>query len=176
MDIIRELMNFNSFWTIWFWLLHVVAWSMASHFTLGVPFDMVIEANRENDEQGPYARATEALILAQVFRFNALFKRYGAVLVGFTAFLLAVLVTLGTLGGSEFARAVFTLMLPLTLIYVFTIRFAARIDRDGLRGAGLRKALGRQRLLNQLIGVLGISLAVILAVHQVVQNIESFLL
>ncbi|MEM8657896.1 MAG: hypothetical protein AAGF22_07350 [Pseudomonadota bacterium] len=173
MDIVRELMNFNSFWTIWFWLAHVVAWSMASHFTLGVPFDMVVEANREKEEGGPYARATDAMIQAQIFRFTTLFRRYGMLLSGSTAFLIAVLLTLGTLGDSEFARAMLSIMIPLTLIYIFTIRFAIRMEREGLSGATLRKALGKQRLINQLFGLLGISMAVLLAMYQAISRGSS---
>ena len=53
MFVLQELMNFQSFWSLWFWLTHAVAWSLASHFTMGVPYDLVVETNREEAEDGP---------------------------------------------------------------------------------------------------------------------------
>ncbi len=167
-------MNFDSFWTLWFWITHVVAWSMASHFTMGVPYDMVIEANREKVEDGPYARATEALIQAQVFRFATLGRKYGVLLTGFSAFLLTTLITLGTLGDLEFARALLTLLAPLTFIYVLTVRAAIKVQRTGARDTDLRAVIKRQRIINQLIGLLGVSLAVVAAMYEALSNLASF--
>ena len=31
-----EIIDLNSFWNIWYWMLTVVAWSMNAHFTMGV--------------------------------------------------------------------------------------------------------------------------------------------
>lgn len=167
-------MNLDSFWTLWFWITHVIAWSMASHFTMGVPYDMVIEANREKVEDGPYARATEALIQAQVFRFAALGRKYGVLLTGFSAFLLATLITLGTLGDLEFARALLTFLVPLTLVYVTTVQAAIKAQSAGTRDADLRAVIKRQRIINQLIGLLGVSLAVVAAMYEALNNLASF--
>ncbi len=164
-------MDRDSFWTLWFWIMHVVAWSMASHFTMGVPFDMVSEAQREKTEDGPWHRATEALIQAQVFRFTTYTARFGAIMVGVSAFLNSVLLTLATLGDLEFARAMLTLFLPLTVIYVVTVRGALAIRRADLRGDALLLKVKRMRLVNQLIGLLGVSMAVILAIFEAYRNI-----
>ncbi len=169
---VRELMNFDSFWSLWFWIFHVVTWSLTSHFTMGVPYDLVVRANREEDEDGPYQRAAENLINAQIFRFTALWRRYGLLITGNSAFLISVLVTLGTLGQLEFARALLTILGPLTLVYILTIRKALKLERWDLSGASLRRAIWRQRLINQLVGLLAIIMAVILAVYQAVLNIE----
>lgn len=175
MDILRELMNFDSFWTLWFWLAHVIAWSMASHFTMGVPYDVVIEANREEGEDGPYAQAAEAMLQAQMFRFARLGERYGVGLTGAVAFLLTVLATLGILADLEFARALATIVGPLTFIYVLTILAAISWRRKGLSGAALRAVLKRQRIINQLVGLMGVLLAVIGSMYEALRNIESFL-
>ena len=90
MSIVREYMSPDSFWTLWFWIAHVVTWSMASHFAMGVPYDMVVEANREKDEDGPWSRATEALILAQSFRFASMARRFGTALAAVVAFLIGM--------------------------------------------------------------------------------------
>ena len=172
MFVLRELMNFDSFWSLWFWITHAVAWSMASHFTMGVPYDMVVQANREKTEDGPWQHAAEALINAQIFRFTAIWRRYQLPVTGVLAFLLTALATLGTLGQLEFARALLTLLLPLTLIYMLTTRKALKLERLRLSGAALRQAIRRQRLINQLIGLMGIVMATILAIYQAVLNIQ----
>ncbi|MSU89951.1 hypothetical protein GE300_10055 [Rhodobacteraceae bacterium 2CG4] len=171
MDIVREFMSPDSFWTLWFWIAHVVAWSMASHFAMGVPYDMIVEANRETAEDGPWARATEAMILAQAFRFTAMARRFGVAAAAAVAFLLSMLVTLGLHTDIEFARAVATILGPLTLIYVLTVRTAFRIEQTHARGAALRRMIRTQRLQNQMIGLMAIAIAVAVAVWEVMRNI-----
>jgi len=170
MDIVREFMSPDSFWTLWFWIAHVVAWSMASHFAMGVPFDMIVEANREKSEDGPWVRATEALILAQAFRFTSMARRFGVAAAAAIAFLLSMLLTLGIHTDIEFARAVATILAPLSLIYVLTIRTAFRIESSGARGAALRRMVRGLRLQNQLVGLLAITCAVAVAIWEVMRD------
>lgn len=165
-------MIFDSFWTLWFWIAHVIAWSLVSHFTLGVPYDLVQEAYREKDPHGPYAEATEAIILAQIFRFTAVYRRYGVVLVGFSAFLLTMLATLGLLAGSEFALAVLSILGPLTLVYALTVRAAFRMEARALRGAALRHALSVQRRINQAVGVFAVVLTAAAAIWLALLRIQ----
>ena len=171
---LRELMHLVSFWTIWFWVTHAVAWSLASHFTLGVPYDMVVQANREKDDEGPWSRHCEALILAQVYRFMTYYRRAGVLLAGVSAFILAALLTIAIQVDLELAWAAFSIMGPLTLIYIFSIRAAARMEAQELRGQPLRDALRRQRFWNQIIGLLGIVMAVALAIWQTVKTMSLF--
>lgn len=164
-------MHRDSFWTIWFWITHVVAWSLASHFTLGVPYDMVLEAQREKSEDGPWMQAAEAMILAQAFRFTSYTDRFGPILMGVSAFVLSVLTTLGTLGDLEFARAMLTLVFPITLIYIVSIRGAFHIRDNGIRGADLLVRIKWMRIYNQLIGLIGVAMAVTLAIYQAVRDV-----
>ena len=41
-----ELIDLRSFSNLWFWIALAVVWSTASHWILGVPFDMVQRAKR----------------------------------------------------------------------------------------------------------------------------------
>ena len=164
-------MNFSSFWTIWFWIAHVVAWSMASHFTMGVPFDMIVQANREKDEGGPWAQATDMLARAQVFRITFFSDRYGTYLTALAAFILSTLVTLGFVFESELARAILSIMGPLTLIYALSIRQAEKARARDLSGVALRRLVTRQRFINQAIGVLAVFCAVALAVWEVTRGL-----
>ena len=171
METVRELMNFSSFWTIWFWIAHIVAWSMASHFALGGPFDMIMEANREKDDDGPWSRATENLILAQVFRFHSMGRKYGTALTAISAFILSVLATMCFYPQMEFARALLTILGPLTLIYFLSIRTVDRIEAEQPRGRALRDAVRRQRFWNQVVGLLAVLMATVAAIAEFVRGI-----
>ena len=41
---IFELIDMRSFSNLWYWIALAVMWSTASHWVLGVPWDMVIRA------------------------------------------------------------------------------------------------------------------------------------
>ena len=171
MSIVREYMSPDSFWTLWFWIAHVVTWSMASHFAMGVPYDMIVEANREKAEDGPWARATEAIILAQSFRFASMARRFGTALAAVAAFLITMLLTLSIRSDFEFARAVATILVPLSLVYVLTVRMAIRIENRALRGQALRLMIRNLRLQNQLIGLMAICAAVAVAIWEIARNV-----
>lgn len=171
MDELRHLMYFGSFWSLWFWIAQVITWSLTSHFTMGVPFDMILQANRENDETGAHARHCEALILAQVFRIVTIFRSFGAAIVGVWSFLIACLATLGIAFDSEFSLALLTILGPLTAVYALSARRAFALDAAGVRGPQLRLAIKRQRFVNQLIGLLAIASAAALAVRAVALTI-----
>ncbi|MEO0912515.1 MAG: hypothetical protein AAFY59_05935 [Pseudomonadota bacterium] len=170
MDQLREIMNLDSLWTLWFWIMHVMAWSLTSHFVLGVPFDAVLQANREKEDFGPWARHTDAMIRASVFRVVTYFRRIGTLLVGVWSFLIGSLLTFAILFENEFCMAVLTLFLPLTAIYAVSIRWALWIDEAALDPAELRQVLRRLRFWVQLFGVVGIMLAGANAVYFWVQT------
>ena len=45
-----EMIDMRSFSNLWFWIALAVMWSTASHWVLGVPFDMVLRARRHGEE------------------------------------------------------------------------------------------------------------------------------
>ncbi|MGR3723647.1 component of SufBCD complex [Abyssibius alkaniclasticus] len=148
-----EILDLNSFWSLWYWILTVVAWSMNSHFTMGVPHDCVQRAERLG---GAWEEHVDALAVVYSTRLRYFMERGGVFMAGFVAFILAVLVTLGFGFGSEIAQALTMLVAPLIFANVFTVRLALRVSRDGLKGAPLRLALSRRRLWNQVIGLCAI--------------------
>ncbi|QHQ34675.1 hypothetical protein [Algicella marina] len=159
-----EIMNLESLWTLWFWIVHVVAWSMTSHFVLGVPFDAVLQANREKEEFGPWARHTDAMLRASIFRIVTYFRRSGAWIVGVWSFVLASLFTFALLWDNEFSIALLTVFLPLTAIYTITIRWALWIDANEFDPAELRLIVRKLRFWIQLFGVLAIIVAAACAI------------
>ncbi|MCB1360220.1 MAG: component of SufBCD complex [Rhodobacter sp.] len=150
-DSLFSTIDLRSFSNVWFWLVLAVAWSNASHFLLGVPFDLVQTARRKGGE----AMADfETLARIQSRRRMQIMERAGVWLVAFWMAVLSALAVLGFRYGLEFAQALVLLLGPLTLAAWLTLRLAARIDR-GLypEGDAMARAFGRQRILVQAIGL-----------------------
>ena len=47
---IFELIDMRSFSNLWFWIALAVVWSSASHWVLGVPWDMALRAKRKGGQ------------------------------------------------------------------------------------------------------------------------------
>lgn len=174
MEEIMIMVRFDSLWSVWFWIAHVVSWSLLGHFPMAVPYDMVTVANRAGDETSPAAVHCQAMIDAAVWRIVTIFRRIGPLVTGSWFFILSVIGTLGFGFKQELALAVLTILGPMTLVYVFAIHTAFRIDATGARGAEARGLLRRQRLISQIIGLFAIINAAALAVIQVVSRMSTF--
>lgn len=174
MDELFILMRFDSLWSIWFWFAHVVCWSLVGHFPLGVPYDMVTLANRENNEASEAAIKCDAMVDASVWRMVTLFRRYGVWITLIWFFLLSILISLGVWFDMELAEAVVTILGPMTLVYATSVHTAFRIERTGARGAEARGLLRRQRLISQFIGFFAISITAALAIYYVVSRFSMF--
>ncbi|MEL6205205.1 MAG: component of SufBCD complex [Pseudomonadota bacterium] len=141
----------RSFSNLWFWIALAVMWSLASHYVLGVPYDMVVRARRRGGE----AEADlHDLVRVQVNRLLYIADTGGLFLLGLTCFLLTTLGTLGFVYDLEFAQAVFLLMMPMSIVFGLSLRTAKRIHEAD--GAGLYRMLGRHRFTVQAIGMLSI--------------------
>ncbi|MEM9431196.1 MAG: hypothetical protein AAGA32_17095 [Pseudomonadota bacterium] len=171
MEDLRRLMDLDSIWTLWFWIMHIMAWSLTSHFTLGVPYDVVVQANRERDEDGPWTQHCEAMIRASVFRLVTVFDQLGPAIVGIWAFMLGSISSFAILYDHEFSVALLTLFVPLTLVYSVTVMRARAIARNGLTGQPLRNAVRSLRIWNQFCGMLGLILAAAAAIWTVISSI-----
>lgn len=145
--------DMSSFWSLWYWALTVVAWSMTAHWTIGVPFDAIIRADRKG---GIFAEHCDTLVEINVYRLIYLFEVGGIYLTGGIGFVLAVVGTLGFVIGIEVFMALFMLMVPLTIAMAFSMKFAYRVRAMGWQGGELRKKMRWRRFWNQIIGMLGI--------------------
>jgi hypothetical protein len=148
-----EIIDLNSFWNIWYWMLTVVAWSMNAHFTMGVPHDCVQRAERLG---GAWEEHCDALAVVYSTRLRYFIDLGGVYMAAFTSFVLAGLLTFGFGFGSEISQAIFMLIAPLMFSNVFTARLAYQIERESLKGQALRIALSRRRFWNQVIGLFAI--------------------
>lgn len=172
MDELRLLMSFESFWSIWFWIFHAVVWSLISHFPMSVPFDLIVRANRAEDENSDEARHCEAWINAAVFRIVDVFSRFGTVIVAIWFFLITIVATLGVWFWIELPLALLTFLGPTTLIYGYIVKSAFDIDEQKPKGQDLRNAVRKQRLFAQAFGLLGIVSAATLALVIVLERIS----
>jgi len=148
-----ELIDMRSFSNLWYWIVLACVWSMASHWVLGVPFDMVLRARR----QGGQAEADlEGLVRIYTNRMLYITNVAGLWLLGFGCFLLTMLGLLGFYYRFEFAQAVMLLAFPLSLVGLLSLSTARLIQQEDATGERLRKRLLRHRLYTQIIGMVSI--------------------
>jgi len=148
-----ELIDMRSFSNLWYWIMLAVLWSSASHFVMGVPFDLITRARRHG---GRAAEDVEILVRVQCNRLLYISEEAGTWLVALATFVLAGLGTLGFGYGVEFCQAVFLILAPLGLVGLLSVRMARRIRGTAAEGEWLYKLLRRHRLATQVIGMLSI--------------------
>ena len=160
MDVFRTIFGLidpRSFSSLWFWIALAVTWSSASHWVIGVPFDMVVRARREG---GDAAVDLATIAAINVRRILHVAREAGPWLIGLAAFSLTLLGLLGFAYGIEFAQACFLLLLPMIAVGALSVRTAAAIEGAGAEDADgwadLAGRLGRHRLMVQGLGVVSI--------------------
>ena len=148
-----ELIDFRSFSNLWYWIGLAVLWSTASHWVIGVPFDMVSRAAR----QGGQAEIDfESLVRINCNRLLFISGEAGLVMAAIGSFLLTTLGILAFSFDIELAQAIFLMAAPMTLVFALSVKTARKISDNGLQGELLRKALVRHRLIVQAIGMVAI--------------------
>lgn len=148
-----ELIDFRSFSNLWFWVAVAVMWSMASHWVLGVPFDMIVRARRQG---GEVAEDVAALVAINTRRMVYILRVAGLWLVGGVAAVLSGLALLGFWYGIELAQAVLCLALPMTLVGALSARTTRRLQDGAAGGVPLFRTLSRHRMAVQGIGMVSI--------------------
>lgn len=150
---VLELIDLRSFSNLWYWIALAVLWSTASHWILGVPFDLVQRAGRSG---GQAEEDLEALVRINLNRIFYVVRNSGPWLAGLVAAFHTSLVILGFWYDVEFAQALFFLAFPMTIVGGLNIWTGRRIERAEAHGERLRGYLGRHRLITQIIGVISI--------------------
>lgn len=152
-DTVFELIDMRSFSNLWYWIALAVLWSTASHWILGVPFDLVQRASRHG---GQAEADLQELVRININRILYVISNSGHWLAAFVATMLTMLVTLGFWYEVEFAQAVFFLAFPMAIIGALNVWTGRRIRANAAEGEILRKYLGRHRLITQIIGIISI--------------------
>jgi len=148
-----ELIDMRSFSNLWYWIALAVVWSSASHWVLGVPFDLVLRARRHG---GQAEVDLHDLVRINVNRLMYIGTVSGLWLLGFTCFILTGLGLLGFVYSVEFAQAVFLLAFPMSIVGAMSISTALLIHTQAPTGEALRQRMTRHRFYTQLIGVISI--------------------
>ncbi len=156
-ELLSEMIDLRSFSNLWFWLALAVIWSTASHWVLGVPYDMV---QRAAVKGGQAEADLEALARIYVNRMLFIAAEAGAWAAGVLGFVLSSLAILGFVYGVQFAQALFLLAFPMTLVGAVSLRVARRIAAEQAGGADLRRKLTHLRRWTQGIGMIAIVITV----------------
>lgn len=157
MDLTRllfEVIDFHSFSNLWYWIALAVTWSTASHWVLGVPFDIVVRARRSGESA---MQDLEDIIRVNVNRMLLIEADAGFLLVALGFCALTMLGLLGFWYGIEFCQATFLIALPVSIVALLSLRMAKRIRAHATGGEELCRLLNRHRLVVQGIGVLSIT-------------------
>ncbi|MBI6629051.1 component of SufBCD complex [Pontibaca salina] len=160
---IFELINMRSFSNLWFWIVLAVLWAAASHWVLGVPYDMILRAQRRG---GQAETDFEDMTRINVNRLCHVVGVAGVWLLGGACFLLSALAMLGFVYRIEFAQALFLLGFPLFFVALLSLTAARRIASEAPQGEELRRYLLRQRVYIQMIGAVAIFVTALWGMYQ----------
>ena len=153
----------RSFSNLWYWIALAVTWSSASHWVMGVPFDMVHRARRVG---GQAEADLEDIARVNVNRLLYIARVSGLWILGLGCFVLSTLAMLGFWYGIEFAQAVFLLSFPMSIVGLLQLSTARLIETEQASGELLRKRLTRCRLYTQMIGTVSIFVTALWGMYQ----------
>ncbi|WP_227268046.1 component of SufBCD complex [Roseobacter weihaiensis] len=160
---IFELIDMRSFSNLWFWIALAVMWSTASHWVLGVPYDMVLRARRNG---GQAQQDLEDLVRINTNRLLFIARVSGLWILGLACFVLTGLAVLGFFYSLEIAQALFLLGFPMSIVGALSLSTARLIEQEEAGGELLRKRLARHRLYVQITGVISIFLTALWGMYQ----------
>lgn len=148
-----ELIDMRSFSNLWFWIVLAVVWSSASHWVLGVPFDIVGRARRRG---GKAAEDLTDLLRINTARLLYIAEEAGLWIIGGGTFFLTGFAVLGWVYGVEIAQALFLLAFPMSLVSLLSVRTARALREKDEDLDAVYKRLARHRLIVQAIGMVSI--------------------
>ncbi len=169
--ILFEVIDFRSFSNLWFWIMLAMVWSSASHWVLGVPFDMVQRARRHG---GQALTDLQDMVRINVGRMLYIEHVAGLWLAGFATFVLTALAILAFWYGIEFAQAVVLILAPMTGVGLLSLRAARRIAAEAPEGEALFRRLVRHRFWVQVVGMLSIFSTAMFGMYQNLAAVQGF--
>jgi hypothetical protein len=158
-----ELIDLRSFSNLWYWIMLAIMWSRASHWVIGVPFDLVLRARRQG---GALQSDVEAMVGIQSRRLLYFSAKMGMLPVAFLSFAVTCLSILAVVYDVEFAQAVLLLLLPMATLSAMSVRTARLITVTESTGDALHQRLSRHRFATQLLGILSIFVTAIFGMYQ----------
>ncbi len=162
-DALFDLIDMRSFSNLWFWIAVAVLWSTASHWVLGIPYDMVVRAKRMG---GQASQDLHDIVRINVTRILLISRVAGLWLAAISCFVIAALAILGFMYRVEFAQAVFLLMFPMTLVGALSLSTAQLIADEDPQDVDLFRRLARHRTYVQGIGMISIFFTALWGMYQ----------
>lgn len=160
---IFEVIDMRSFSNLWYWIALAVLWSTASHFVLGVPFDLALRAKRQGGER---MADLEDLVRINSGRLLNIAEVSGLLLTALGGALIAVLAITGFIYDIELSQAVFLMAFPMVFVGVLNVRTAHKIVDTEIKGEALVSTLRRHRFFVQLIGMVSIFVTAMWGMYQ----------
>ncbi|MEM6695774.1 MAG: component of SufBCD complex [Pseudomonadota bacterium] len=151
--LVFELIDLRSFSNLWYWIALAVVWSSASHWVLGVPYDLVQGAERHG---GGRQSDLEDMVRVNVNRILHIGEVAGLWIIGLSSAFLTGLGILAFVYWVEFAQALFLILFPLSMVGVLSLRTARSISVKALAGDALRRRIRTHRFVVQVIGLIAI--------------------
>jgi hypothetical protein len=151
--LIFDLIDLRSFSNLWYWIALAVTWSSASHWVLGIPYDMVLRARRMG---GQAEQDLTDITRVNVSRIIFIAEEAGLILMALMTFALTSLILLGFYYGSEFCQALTLILLPLSFVGMMSVATARKIRAAGDAGDALHRRLALHRVTVQVIGMISI--------------------
>lgn len=144
-----DMISFDSFTNIWFWLVLAAFSGGTTHFVLGAPYDLIARAQR-GDAQA--SADLDVMVDVTLRRWATILPAGKLFVAAISSFVLAIAASLGFWHGWEFGQAVFLLLVYGGAVAALSQRAARQIGQHGLRGAALAQQLARLRLHLQILG------------------------
>lgn len=165
-----QIIDLQSFSSLWYWIVVAVTWSSVSHFVLGIPYDLISRARRKG---GQAEQDLVDLVRINVNRLLQIAQSAGLVLMGTVCFALTSLALLGFYYQIELAQAVFLLAFPLAIVGAVMLSTARLIDAQEPQGDALYRILFRHRLWCQIIGMVAIFITAMYGMYQNLDAVRS---
>lgn len=152
-QVLFELIDMRSFSNLWYWIMLAVMWSSASHWVLGIPFDVISRARRQG---GAFQDDLETIVRINTGRMLDIARTSGVWMVATLCFVLSALLVLAVYYNVEFAQAVLLLLVPMCILSMLSLRTARMIEAGEHGGDALHRRLIRHRITTQALGMVSI--------------------
>lgn len=160
---IFEVIDMRSFSNLWYWIALAVLWSTASHFVLGVPYDLALKAKRRG---GDAMDDLELLVKINVGRLLNVAEVSGLMLTALGTGLITALAITGFVYDVEFSQALFLMAFPMSIVFFLNVRTAQKIKVAEPSGEALIALMRRHRTHTQIVGVFAIFVTALWGMYQ----------
>lgn len=160
---LAEVIDLRSFSNLWFWIGLAIMWSSASHWVLGIPWDLIARGKRKG---GATQDDVETLARVHVNRMLYIGEVSGIWMAGIYSAALAGFWVLGFHYGIHFFQAVFLLAFPMALVGLMSVRTAKKIDAAQASGIDLYRYLRNHRIWVQILGAISIFVTALWGMYQ----------